>query len=562
MRRLANLSILVKITSVIVLIGIITAGGVWFATSRMSQIDDGYSQFIDKEVPALVAATRIRRNMYQLWMLSFRIIAETRMDRMKAVETDIAKTFDEFEQIGKVLKAGAPAHAAKVDALIAKVAKLKTELAPVVKQAMANQNEEAVDAMNVKINPQFDDIAQDSEKIRSALDAAIKKGSDDLTDTTNTTIRMTMILMGSGLAAGIALAILMTVFGITRPIGRLVACMKVIADGKYDVEVPGAGRTDEVGVMAGAVEVFRKNGEEVERARAERDEQRRRGEAERKAEMHKLADTFQAAVGNIVDTVSSASTELEAAAGTLTKTAETTQDLAGVVASASEEASANVQSVASATEQLTGSVGEISRQVQESSRIAEEAVRQAGKTDARITALSQAASRIGDVVKLITAIAEQTNLLALNATIEAARAGEAGKGFAVVAQEVKALAAQTAKATDEIGTQITSMQAATQDSVAAIKEIGGTIARIAEIAGTIAAAAEQQAASTQEIARNVQQAAQGTQQVASNITDVNRGASETGSASAQVLSSAQSLSTESNHLKMEVEKFLATVRAR
>jgi methyl-accepting chemotaxis protein len=561
MRRLANLSVLVKITSVIVLIGVITAGGVWFATSRMSQIDDGYSQFLDKEVPALVASTRIRRNMYQLWMLSFRIIAETRMDRMKAVEADIGKAFDEFNQIAKAIKTGAPNLAAQVDALIAKVAKLKTDLAPVVKQAMANQNEDAVDAMNIKINPQFEDIAQDSEKIRSALDAAIKKGSDDLTDTTNATIRMTVMLMGAGLLAGIALAVLITLFGITRPIGRLVACMKVIADGKYDVEVPGAGRTDEVGVMAGAVEVFRKNGEEVERARAERDEQRRRAEVERKSEMRKLADTFQAAVGNIVDTVSSASTELEAAAGTLTKTAETTQDLAGVVASASEEASANVQSVASATEQLTGSVGEISRQVQESSRIAEEAVRQAGKTDARITELSQAASRIGDVVKLITAIAEQTNLLALNATIEAARAGEAGKGFAVVAQEVKALAAQTAKATDEIGTQITSMQAATQDSVAAIKEIGGTIARIAEIAGTIATAAEQQAASTQEIARNVQQAAQGTQQVASNITDVNRGASETGSASAQVLSSAQSLSTESNHLKIEVEKFLATVRA-
>ena len=204
---------------------------------------------------------------------------------------------------------------------------------------------------------------------------------------------------------------------------------------------------------------------------------------------------------------------------------------------------------------------EISRQVQESSRIASEAVAQAGKTDARIAELSGAASRIGDVVKLITAIAEQTNLLALNATIEAARAGEAGKGFAVVAQEVKALAAQTAKATDEIGSQIGSMQAATGESVAAIKEIGGTIARIAEIASTIAAAVEEQGAATQEISRNVQQAAQGTAEVASNITDVNRGASETGSASEQVLSSARSLSGESQHLKAEVEKFLATVRA-
>jgi methyl-accepting chemotaxis protein len=210
---------------------------------------------------------------------------------------------------------------------------------------------------------------------------------------------------------------------------------------------------------------------------------------------------------------------------------------------------------------MTSSVDEISRQVQESAKIADEAVKQAQQTDARINALSQAAGRIGDVVKLITAIAEQTNLLALNATIEAARAGEAGRGFAVVASEVKQLASQTAKATDEIGTQIAGMQAATNESVAAIKEIGGTISRIAQIASTIATAVEEQGAATQEIARNVQQAAHGTSKVASNITDVNRGAGETGSASTQVLASAQSLSRESHHLKAEVDKFLSTVRA-
>jgi methyl-accepting chemotaxis protein len=220
-----------------------------------------------------------------------------------------------------------------------------------------------------------------------------------------------------------------------------------------------------------------------------------------------------------------------------------------------------VQAVASATEELSSSVSEIGRQVQESSNIASQAVRQAQQTDARINELSQAAGRIGDVVKLITAIAEQTNLLALNATIEAARAGEAGRGFAVVASEVKQLASQTAKATEEISAQIASMQTATQDSVGAIKEIGGTIGRISEIAGAIAAAVQEQGAATGEIARNVGEAAKGTAEVASNITAVNRGAGETGSASAQVLISAQSLSAESDHLKAEVEKFLSTVRA-
>jgi methyl-accepting chemotaxis protein len=220
-----------------------------------------------------------------------------------------------------------------------------------------------------------------------------------------------------------------------------------------------------------------------------------------------------------------------------------------------------VNSVSSSAEELAASVAEIGRQVHESSRIAGEAVKQAGETDARVAALSEAAGRIGDVVKLITAVAEQTNLLALNATIEAARAGVAGKGFAVVAQEVKALAAQTAKATDEIGTQISAMQGATQSSVAAIRAIGGTINRVSEIAATIAAAVQQQGAATQEIARNVQQAARGSADVAENIVSVSRAATATGTASAQVLDSARALASESSHLKLEVEKFLTNVRA-
>jgi methyl-accepting chemotaxis protein len=298
-----------------------------------------------------------------------------------------------------------------------------------------------------------------------------------------------------------------------------------------------------------------------ERAAAERKAAQEHADAERKAAMEKLADKFETAVGKIVDKVSTTSMELESAAGSMSKTAETTQELSSTVASASEESSANVQSVAGATDEMAASVHEISRQVQESSRIANEAVAQAQRTDGRIAELSQAAGRIGDVIKLITAIAEQTNLLALNATIEAARAGEAGKGFAVVAQEVKQLASQTAKATDEIRGQIAGMQTATRESVAAIKEIGDTIARISQIATTVAAAVEEQGASTQEIARNVAQAAQGTAQVTSNIGEVTRGASETGTAAAQVLGSAKSLANESTHLKMEVARFLATVRS-
>jgi methyl-accepting chemotaxis protein len=352
-----------------------------------------------------------------------------------------------------------------------------------------------------------------------------------------------------------------SVVTIARPIRQIAEVLLELGRGNKAVDVPYVGRGDEVGDAANAASTFKDNLIRIEKMEAEQRETELRAAAERKAGMHRLADEFQAAVGGIIDTVSTASRGMETAANTLSKTAEQTQQLSGAVAAASEQASANVQSVASATEEMTSSVSEISRQVHESSRIAAEAVKQAEKTDARINELSQAAGRIGDVVKLITAIAEQTNLLALNATIEAARAGESGRGFAVVASEVKQLASQTAKATEEIGAQIAGMQTATQDSVAAIKEIGGTIGRISDIASTIAAAVEEQGAATQEIARNVSEAAKGTAMVASNITDVNRGAGETGSASSQVLSSAKALSSESNHLKLEVDKFLSTVRA-
>jgi methyl-accepting chemotaxis protein/CHASE1-domain containing sensor protein len=281
----------------------------------------------------------------------------------------------------------------------------------------------------------------------------------------------------------------------------------------------------------------------------------------RRAEMQRLADKFEAAVGAVVEAVSMSANELEAAAGILTGAAVTTQQLSATVATASGRVSSNVRSVASATDEMATSVSRISRQVQESSDIAEEAVRQAEKTDARFSDLSKAASGIGEIVRSITAIARQTKLLALNAAIEAVRAGEAGKGFAVVAEEVKALASQTAKAADEIGSQIGSMQTATQESVSANKEIGVTIGRIAQIASAIATAADEQGAATQDIARSVQEAAHGTSEVAANISEVDRGAVDTKSASAQVLCAAESLARESSRLKVEVKSFLTTIRA-
>jgi methyl-accepting chemotaxis protein len=375
------------------------------------------------------------------------------------------------------------------------------------------------------------------------------------------TEQLIIVLAIGGTLLGAAFALLLG-RGISKPMTAMCAAMRKLAGGDFDVVLPGLGRKDELGEMAGAVEEFKLQAiAKAERDAAAHDAQNREAGAARRAELIRFADDFESAVGSIVSNVSASAGQLEQAAGMLTRTAETTQDLSSQVAGASETTSSNIQSVASATEELSASVDAIGKQVRESNRIAEAAVGQAQQTDARIGKLSRAAAEIGDVVKLITAIAEQTNLLALNATIEAARAGDAGRGFAVVASEVKSLASQTAKATEDISNHIAGMQDATQESVAAIKEIGATIGQISSIAASITGAVEQQGAATQEIARNVQSVAQGTREAADNVVQVNRGATETGSASEEVLSSAKALSSESTRLRSELDRFMANIRA-
>jgi methyl-accepting chemotaxis protein len=406
----------------------------------------------------------------------------------------------------------------------------------------------------VKAIGKVETIKSDIQQVQSQTVAATSNRM-------STTSMLQQIVAGVATVVGLAIAFLIA-RGIIGPLSGLTAGMKRLADGDFSVVLPGLARKDEVGDMARAVETFKVRAEEKARAEAEAKlTQDQQAAIQRRRDMIRLADDFEGAVGSIVENVSSASSQLEESAGGLTATAEQSRQLTAMVAAASDEASTNVQAVASSTEEMSSSVNEISRQVQESANIANSAVAQARKTNDRVAELAKAAARIGDVVELINTIAGQTNLLALNATIEAARAGDAGRGFAVVASEVKALAEQTARATGDISHQISGIQAATEESVGAIKEIGDTIGRMSEIASTIASAVEQQGAATQEISRNVQQAAQGTMQVSSNILDVQRGASNTGSASSQVLSAAQSLSGESARLKREVGKFLDSVRA-
>jgi len=400
-------------------------------------------------------------------------------------------------------------------------------------------------------------LTRAKERLLFRAEASAREAREDVRRTTWTTI----LLLALATAAGIATFSVTVQTGISRPLTGAVRALRALADGDNTMEVPGLERLDEIGMVARMIQFCKEKIAEIEQLKLERAETEQLQVQQRKADMIRLADAFEGAVGEIVDDVSNAAAELEAAAGSMTKTAARSSHLAAAVAVASEKASANVQSVSSASEEMSSSINEIGRQVEESARIANGAVQQSHRTTERVSELSRAATRINDVVELINSIAGQTNLLALNATIEAARAGEAGRGFAVVASEVKALAEQTAKATGEIGQQILGIQTATEESVGAIGEISGTIERLSEISSAIAAAVGQQGAATQEIARNVQQAALGTQEVTSNIGDVQHGATETGSASAQLLSAAQGLSADSNRLKGEVSRFLKSVRA-
>ena len=372
-----------------------------------------------------------------------------------------------------------------------------------------------------------------------------------------------LVTIGVVIGALLLVACLVWMLGRTviRPLSRLGAVMRALAQGDLSGDIPGLGRRDEIGGMAAAVEIFKHNAQEKDRLEAEQRAAKEQAERDRRKMLADLADRFEATVKKIVLAVSSSAGAMIKSADTLSATADTAAHKSTAVAAASEQASTNVQTVASAAEELSASIAEIGRQVTESTRIASQAVDDAASTNGQVQTLAEAARKIGDVVKLINAIAGQTNLLALNATIEAARAGEAGKGFAVVASEVKSLATQTSKATEDIAAQVAAIQGATNGSVAAIEGIGKTIGRISEIATTIASAVEEQGAATQEIARNVQQAAKGTGEVNANITGVSQSVDETRQFAVGFVAAARDLGANAETLQSEVDRFLATVRA-
>ena len=567
MAFLSQFRVLTKILAVIGVMAAVAVTITYFGTTSLGSLNAA-TDLMEKKAGGALLAARMSRDAIALnraeYMLAANPTASTRADVRKTVDADLKAFKERFEKVKLTTSEKDTAHLAAIDATFAAYEKELNEtfvVADGVADYAATEEvkklQQSVASSATAAQALRDSIAE----LYRAMDNEIIAVSAAATDEYKQTVRMMLIVATVGIGLGLAMGFVISQFGIVKPLRDMVRVLQSLAAGNFQVDIAGQDRGDEIGEVARTAVVFRDNAADKVRLEEEQKAAELRAVEVRKADMRKLADSFQGAVGNIVDAVSRASSQLEGAATSLTTTAETTQQRSGMVAAASEQTSVNVQGVAAASEQLASTVTEIGRQVQESSNIAAQAVHQASKTNDQVTQLSETANRIGNVVGLINTIASQTNLLALNATIEAARAGDAGKGFAVVAQEVKALAAQTAKATSEIAAQISGMQTATGEAVNAIQEITTTIAKMSEISGAIAAAVEEQSATTQEISRNVMEAAKGTSEVAMSITDVSQGASDTGTASAQVLSSARQLSSDSRSLREQVDSFLRTVRA-
>ncbi|WP_083463935.1 methyl-accepting chemotaxis protein [Prosthecomicrobium hirschii] len=559
-----DLTLATKITALLMLLALTSMGGILYAAHSMRSIDESYSRLLTAESNATVYVARANRNISDLIASLYGNAAATTDAMNQQMAGNRRKAFELFEDnLGKA-RTSLPSKAADLDALSSGIRAVMNgvcgDVARMSQSTDPTENQKALGKMVSDCEPQMRDVQGRLVKFNDVLIAAVDKISDDNSAMTSSVSMMTLLGMVLATVLVVGLAIMIVRASVSTPIARLLQTMTTIGKGDYSVTIENTERRDEVGQLARGLDAFKA-------ALAEAERQRRAQEAAAAAEQERirkrgtLAEQFVARMEAIATAFAKSSGEVSDAARNLSATAEETSRQAQAVSGAAEEASTNVQTVAASTEEMSTSIREIAGQVAKSNSVAKVAADEAARTEMDVKALSQAADKIGEVVDLINNIAGQTNLLALNATIEAARAGEAGRGFAVVASEVKQLAAQTAKATEEIGGKIGEIQLATNRTVGAIEKIVGTVADIQAISSAIASAIEQQSAATGEISSNTQLAARGTEQVTENITGVGRAAEMTGAASNQLMGLSGTLSGQAKDLQKEVNLFVEQLKA-
>jgi methyl-accepting chemotaxis protein len=565
---LANFRIRTKLIFLISWISGVTMVISYIGIDAAQQLSKSTADVTRSGGEALLAA-RMNQDILAINRAEFRVTADPTPETIRQVRQVIEEKRTEYEErAARLTKSADPKQSERLASVAEDYRLFLTGLDKVLHAIDARGKEVTLSEAGKVIFSQAMDSRMQAEKliasVKSLADAAAESSERMALESQKlygSLREMLILISAAGIAIGVGFGFALSQYGISRPIGTIVAMLRRLADGDFSVTIGGTERGDEVGDIAKTAQIFKDNLIQTKALEAAQESAARDAAAAQKAALNRMADTFEASVKGVVDTVASAATELQAAAQSLTGTADGTMRQSGTVAAAVEQTSANVQTVAAASEELTASFGEIGRQVVQSARVAGDAVAQAAQTGETVQALATAAQKIGEVVNLIQGIASQTNLLALNATIEAARAGDAGKGFAVVASEVKLLANQTAQATQEIQDQIDRIQRATGETVGEIETIATTIGGINEATTAIAAAIEEQGAATSEITRNVQQAAMGTQEVAQTISSVSAAAGETGAAATQVLASASELSRQAESLRREVANFISVVRA-
>src|SRR5215469_6443332 len=563
MRRFMNIKILPKILMLLGLLALVSLGATIFSTGKMRYIDDTYGDLIDGPGRANLAIARANRNLVYVNRSIYRLITEITEERIQQARKEITDTTEFFHNQAKSAIKAMPAEEKEIKRIASQFdAALTGACAETIKfgsSVGAEDKRAAAAHMHEKCDPALNEVMTDISSLTNRILKVNDQGSEDALAVTNATIKNTYIFVLGGLAVVIVLVATLIMRGITGPLRQLTDTMTTLAEGNNDVEIPGRGRRDEIGAIAGAVEVFKRNA--VEKAGLEaRDASQRDARARQQKDIDQLVGFFGSSISGVFNALSGATANVARTSSSLEASAAETGDQARLMFAEVERTAETVQTVASAAQQLQASIDEIGRQASESARITSAAMQQADDVVTKVSDLRRAAEQIGAVVELIETIAGQTNLLALNATIEASRAGEAGRGFAVVASEVKSLASQTGKATADIGSQIAAIQAATVGAAEAIQGIAGTVRQVNEMATSIASAVVEQGSATQEITRSVTLATSSTSTVAQSVTQVREAVGGNGISAAEAKQTASTLSAEAGTLSAEVKDFLEALQ--